>query len=389
MITKDDFYKVELVWDTYDNSHRKITINWDFIWSIQQFGELKLTRQSPKWHSEGEFVSDHVVKVVENMVQYIESNVTAYGKHIDFQVDLLLLSAIFHDIGKCRTTFFKESDQLWHHYGHEVDGEKITRRILWDLPIDLREGVCSLVRYHMEPMSIMKSNDCVQKIHELAAKVPSMNLLYILKRCDSKGSIAEDPTLTQNDDTVLANFMLIASDMNCFDKKPESFGVAKRVHHMMSRKPKINVDLYIGLPGAGKDTAIKNDPHASEKVVISRDDIRADLGMCKQGEKKIGTDEEEKEVTRVFNERMLRAAKDGKYIVLNNMNNKRKYRDSYKAILSGYDVTWRYIICEARGLEKNIERRKGQIAEVVFPSLVESLDWPTPDEYDRLEFVLS
>ena len=389
MTTKDDFYKVDLVWDQYDNSYRKVTINWDYIWSIPEFAALKTTRQSPKWHSEGEFVSIHVEKVVEYMVDFVEHNLTEYGNVMDFKVDLLLLSAIFHDIGKCRTTFFKESDQLWHHYGHEIEGEKITRRILWDLPIDLREGVCSLVRWHMEPLNIVRSKDCIQKVLDMSTKVPSMSLLYWLKVCDIRGSVSEDPSLNESDELLLSNIMLVASELDCFTKRNNSFDVVRKIQHKISKKPKLNVDLYIGLPGSGKDTAIHNDPRFSDKVVICRDDIRAYIGLCGEGEKYLGTEDEENLVTKIFNEKLLKAANEGKYIVLNNMNNRRKYRDGYKKLLSGYDVTWRYIMCEARGIEKNIERRKGQIPSIAFTSMIERMEWPTPDEYDRLEFMLS
>ena len=42
-----------------------VNINWDYIYSIPEFAKLKETRQSPKWHSESEFVSGHVERVVD------------------------------------------------------------------------------------------------------------------------------------------------------------------------------------------------------------------------------------------------------------------------------------------------------------------------------------
>ena len=299
------------------------------------------------------------------------------------------MSAIFHDIGKCRTTFFKESDQLWHHYGHEIEGEKITRRILWDLPIQLREEICSLVRWHMEPLTIMRSKDFHIRILDLSYKVPNIKLLSLLKMFDLEGSVPENISLVGNEDYIMSKFVSTAISMNCYDERNPVLKTINDVRHKLSNKPKICVDLYMGLPGAGKDTTIKGDPDIGNKVVVCRDDIRVELGMCEEGGKVIGTDEEEKVVTKIFNERMVKAAKEGKHIILNNMNNKRKYRDGYKALLSGYDVTWRYIMCEAKGLEKNIERRNGQIPASIFPTLVERMEWPTPDEYDSIEFVLS
>ena len=71
------------------------------------------------------------------------------------------------------------------------------------------------------------------------------------------------------------------------------------------------------------------------------------------------------------------------------MNNKRKYRDAYKQMLKDYNVCWKYIYVEASELNKNIERRKGQIHELAFRKMVESFEFPTPDEYDVFKIVKS
>ena len=94
-------------------------------------------------------------------------------------------------------------------------------------------------------------------------------------------------------------------------------------------------------------------------------------------------------VTKEVNKRMREAAAAGKTIVLNNMNNRRKYRDDYKNILRDYDVHWIYIYVEADSLQKNIDRRDGQIPAHVFPKLLERLEFPTVDEYERLQLIIT
>jgi predicted kinase len=148
--------------------------------------------------------------------------------------------------------------------------------------------------------------------------------------------------------------------------------------------------MYLGLPGAGKDTAIAASmSDGKDRAIICRDDIRIELGYCGEGEKYLGTNEEENKVTEVFNRKLKDAAEAGKVIVLNNMNNRRKYRDAYKQMLKDYNVCWKYIYVEASELSKNIERRNGQIHELAFRKMVESFEFPTPDEYDVFQIVKS
>ena len=363
-----------------------IAINWDFIWSIPEMAMLKETRQSPKWHAEGEFVSDHVVNVVNHMVDSVIKSGCG-----DDTMNRLLLSAIFHDIGKCSTTSFSEKDGLWHHYGHEIVSETLTRRILWDLGYELREPVCQLVRWHMEPMNIMRSKKKIEKMFELSLKVSSLFELGVLKTCDCLGSVSADKNLTENDLSIIWLFQKIALSLGCAFNPSKSVGFIRDYYHIVSEKQALMVYVYMGLPGAGKDTLIKKALHSGyfsdDAVVICRDDIRCDLGYCERGQKYLGNKEEEDAVTVEFNRRLLEAAKSGRTIILNNMHNKRRYRDSYKELLKNYNVYWRYIYVEADSLQTNIDRRSGQIPSDVFENIVANFEFPTPVEYDTLEIV--
>lgn len=385
----EDFFTREIV--TQDNcpncNYSVTTINWDYIYSIPEFAALKTLHQSPKWHSESEYVSGHVEKVIKEAVDYIDSriNVSDYKEY-----DILLLAAIFHDIGKSTTTFLKESDGLWHHYGHEIESEKLTRRILWDLGCEVREPVCQLVRWHMEPFNIMKSKDKVYKMIDLSYKVPSIELLYLLKKFDMIGSVAKDKSMTKNDSYILDGFASLAKDLLCFYYPNHSYKTIRDIEYNTSKKPTITVKMYMGLPGAGKDTAITNANDRNDHcAVICRDDIRIELGYCKEGEKYLGTNDEENLVTKTFNEKLIKAANDGKTIILNNMNNRRKYRDEYKRLLKDYNVCWEYIYVEADSLQKNIDRRKGQINSTVFRKMAETFEYPTIDEYNYMWIVKS
>ncbi len=153
----------------------------------------------------------------------------------------------------------------------------------------------------------------------------------------------------------------------------------------MERK-KINVYVMIGLPGAGKDTWIKeNLPDA--KCIVCRDDIRVELGLCGPDQKIVGTRRQEEMVTGIFYTKLKMYAREGEDIVINNINLKRQYRRDYHKVLQNYDVNWIYVVVEAPDLDTNKERRKGQIPPEIFDRMVASYEPPTPDEYDEIIYV--
>ena len=160
----------------------------------------------------------------------------------------------------------------------------------------------------------------------------------------------------------------------------------------MINKKRVNVAVMIGLPGSGKSTlaekmAKDEDSVFNGAVIVSRDTLRSEMGFCKEGEKTVLSKHNENLVTEEFNEMVLKAAKEGKPIIIDNLNTKRKYRDGYKSLLSNYDVKWTYIYAEAPTFGDNLERRRGQIEKSVFYQMINDMEMPESDEYDTLSFV--
>lgn len=146
---------------------------------------------------------------------------------------------------------------------------------------------------------------------------------------------------------------------------------------------RINVYVMIGLPGAGKDTWIKNNlPDC--KCIACRDDIRVELGLCGPDEKYCGTNEEENLVSGIFNAKLRAYAESGQDIVINNTNIKRWHRNQYKKILKYFPVKWIYVVVKAPSIEDNINRRAGQISPETLRNMAASYQPPTPDEYDEI-----
>lgn len=389
------------------NKNNQLEYNWKNIWKIPEFSILSECKQSPKWHGEG-CVKNHVILVCQSALDYVNKYLVGNSEY----KKILLLAALFHDIGKGVTTF--EKDGKWHAYGHEIEGEKITRKLLWDEGWAFRENVCALVRLHMEPLNwlnmkggILEKLAETQEIISKVTYVDGIAHMHItdlirLKMWDVKGSKQEDEKSQKKDLENLSKLYQLCFEI--FNYKTD--GLYDFILHKKSKmevKKPLTVVTLIGLPGAGKDTFLSKllqtdspftyiydgglktvytyDPKKS--VVLCRDDIRAELGFCSNGEKIVGTSKQEQDVTKLFNERLLDAAREGKVIVLNNINLKAKYREETLRYLSGYDVNSIYYYIEADCLDKNKERREGQITDEVFANMIMNFDWPKPSEYNE------
>lgn len=382
-IIHESDYCGELIW--------KIEYNWEKIWKIDDFSKMESCQQNPKYHKEGN-VKEHTIKVCEEALKICDSEYYSsvykdrwiVGEENLDKTFLLLTAALFHDIGKTVTTKLGK-DGNWHSYNHEIEGEKITRKLLWDTGCYFREEVCALVRYHMMPLGLFERKNYMEEIARICSIVPSWNLLVYLKQCDLAGSIHENDAQKQTDYMKLNEIRTIGNAIDRYVLPHIGYRRHNFEYYNDSvNKKNINLIVMIGLPGSGKDTYIEKEFKNNHTVILCRDDIRTELGYCNQDEKIVGTSEQEKEVTRIFNERMLNAAKMGKDIVINNINLKKEYRDNYTKMLSNYNLNITYYYIEATSLEKNIERRNGQISKEVFYNMIEKFEWPIKQEYDHL-----
>lgn len=386
--------------------NERLLYDWKKIEKIPEFAVLKKCEQNPRWHSEGN-VWNHTKLVCEAMEKRLKFFRYTY-KNRPYETKLLMTAALFHDIGKGVTTSYKKGN--WHAYGHEMEGEKIARRLLWDDGYEFREEVCSLVRWHMDPLRVFESNkEILEKIAKFSQCVNIKNLC-ILKLCDIDGSIqSPDCSTAEVDKAKVEELLNIASHLGC-SQKPLAvplYGKYKWKEVGDTRKP-IMLYMMIGLPGAGKDTLINDEICVDGKladdkeyylldynnkallrtskentVMLSRDDIRVELGFCGKNEKIVGTRYQEDKVTKVFNDRLKEAADEGKNIIIDAINIKKEYRVRIVESLSNYRTVVNYVYVEADGINTNIGRRHGQIERNVFMDMTERFEFPTPDEYDN------
>jgi len=129
-----------------------------------------------------------------------------------------------------------------------------------------------------------------------------------------------------------------------------------------------NVWIMVGLPGAGKSTYIKEKLPKSINIV-SQDYIRQELGIIKDDtHKAIGTTEQEKEVTKINDERVEKLIKDRKDFVIDNTNVKVGRVENYYNRLKKIGANVKIVVVDTP-IETCIKRRNDCIPENVIKQM--------------------
>lgn len=371
-----------MIEEILDNNYN---IVFDNVLKIDAFKKCAECDHKSKWHLEGT-VFEHIKLVCSKMNQLLLSNNIP-----DRRKKVLMIAALFHDVGK--PLVMREMDNgIRTFIGHEFCSEKITRSLLWDEDYYFREDVCSLVRNHMLPLRLYEDNNKKRKIMLLSHDVNSIEDLILLKKADCLGLITNEK---DNWVKKLDNLKEYSKKIDCYNHPYNFFNGYTKFnffnYDLKSKNPVIltnnkSFDVYImiGLPGAGKDTYIKN--NLPNIPVVSRDDIRLKYYNVK--EKTAFNDKREKEVNRIEDEMILNLAKEKKSFIINNINLKRKYRKHYINILNEYKPNIHMIYVQASSFLDNLKRRDGIIKKEVLENMKYVFDFPMADEYVTLKIIV-
>lgn len=254
--------------------------------------ELANTPQDPQWHGEGD-----VLRHTQLVCHTLES-LDVYQRADENTKTVLFLSAALHDIGKIHATRLRDSQWVSPH--HSRTGASMARQILWqDLGLcgtpekqQLREAVCSLIRYHSVPAHAVSRSDGIRLLRTIAANgelIPGFCLEWLctLAQADAQGRICPDQQAFQERGALCRE---LAQEIGCLHT-PYPFPSPRTARAYLSGKdisPAYEVYdhtwgeviLLSGLPGTGKDTWVQ--AHCPELPMVSLDAIRQERGISPQ-----------------------------------------------------------------------------------------------------------
>lgn len=144
------------------------------------------------------------------------------------------------------------------------------------------------------------------------------------------------------------------------------------------------VYLMVGMPGAGKSTWCKKNHPDIE--VVSRDIIRAELDYTKSADHKaVLTKEQEEEVTEYQNNKIDELCSKGESFIIDDTNTSRFRKAMIDRLhKNGAKVIGIFLDTD---LETCIERRKGQIPEVVMRKIHKNMVPIKRSEVDELKII--
>ena len=357
-------------------------VDWLFIESIPEFKKLSETKQSAKWHKEGDAYT-HTRIVTRKMCERLSEEKDMHYYRV------MVAAAICHDLGKGTTTYFDEAKGDFSSKCHGAAGAIITRTLLENEDVKTREMVCYMVRNHMTLHHILEKDGkgIDRKLIEMSYGWMSVKDMLILKECDSMGSL-NDIEGDKEREYASQQIRCKAELLDCYDR-PFKFESAEQKHRYFIgcdlAAPKtfdyetFNVWVMVGLPGSGKNTVIEHYFHGMPS--ISRDDIRTEIGL--KGEKPQGNKDEEERVTKIFDERVVECLKKHNTFVVNNVNVRKRYREMLLSKFVKYNVCVNYVYVNT-DVDTCKSRRDGLMPLSVIDRMWGYFDFPTESEYDAL-----
>ncbi len=359
----------------------------DFNYYTEKFdilNEMKGVLQNPEFHKEGD-VFIHTQMVFDKLI-----NNKNFKLLSEKEQKVLILSAIFHDVGKIFTT--KEENGKITSKFHSVKGFHFINKYFYrnakELNINFEERmkIAQLVRYHGYPLNFLEKENFEKYLFYLSQNI-NLNSLYLLSLSDVKGRI----TKHKNDlYEKLKLFKEYCVENNIFKNKKEFIDDFTRFKYFSSETylpdykiyddTQFEVIIMSGLPGAGKDTYIKN--NFKDIKVISLDEIRKILKITPQ--KKQG------EVINYAKEKALEYMRKKETFIWNATNLTKSIRSKLVNLFMRYNAKVKIIYIETsyENLLKRNETREAKVPYSVIERMINILEIPEIKEAHKVEYVI-
>lgn len=137
------------------------------------------TQQAPEFHPEGN-VFEHTMLVIDQAAKVRDRADDPYA---------FMLTALCHDFGKAKTTFFNEKKQRLVSYGHDNAAKPLIDSFMdrLRLPNAVRAYVQNLTILHMQPNMYVDNDATDYAFNNMFDKTKHAEDLLLLARCDHFG----------------------------------------------------------------------------------------------------------------------------------------------------------------------------------------------------------
>lgn len=353
--------------------------------------QFKDTIQDPIWHAEGD-VHIHTNMVLDELYKIFENEFTPEPE----QRQVLILAAILHDIAKPLVT--KVVDGRVKASRHEVVGrDYLAFRLLeLDLPSTSYKQIINLVGYHQRPKLLVIKEEPDYKYLALTHHF-NYELMYWLEIADLRGRTCDDKdeTIMYLDEYLAKTKAILArhqaeSSLVRFDNYLQSkcsryllatgkinskLEAPQKMFDMFKPENKFKFILMCGVPGSGKSTLINNVYKPRGYIVISMDDIRAELGDRRDQSKN-------KQVAIIAKERLKEALRKKQNVVWDATSIRQDHREELLSLAEAYGAFTRLIVVlnkESKIRSQNLNREFA-VPDEVITRMISNFQYPTPLE---------
>lgn len=343
-------------------------------WAVEMAGCM----QDPAWHAEGD-VWTHTKMVCKELMRLNDWSVLSRETQLK-----LLLTAIFHDVGKPATTYFDEPSGRIRSPKHARNGARIARRVLMDLGCDVktREEICYLILFHGRPPYLGEKESPELELIKLSGFVDH-RLLYLFALADTRGRVC---TVQGHPEECLELWQLVAQENSCFDR-PYVFsndharflfyrGRLDNLHYRPHEDYRCTMTIMCGLPGAGKDSWLAK--HRADLPVVSLDGLRKEQG--------VSPTDNQGEIVQAAKEQCRGYLRSESDFALNATNVTRQTRKLWIDLGADYDarIELVYVEPDFRTLVAQNGSRNSPVPSDVIHKLVGKMDPPTFTECHSL-----
>jgi len=364
-------------WDGFVRAGEEELLDWasEQPWAVA----MRQCPQDAEWHAEGD-VWTHTVLVFREVLQLPE-----YGALSSTERALLLATALFHDSGKPATTRPDPETGRLRSPKHSLAGAKLAREVLRDLgcPLDLREHLVALVRYHGRPPYLLEGPAPELEVIRLSSHL-SNRLLHLFALADTRGRVGPEKSRPEE---VLQLWRDLAEEHRCLDvaypfaNETARFlfhrGKADAIHYVPHEDHPCTVTMMSGLPGAGKDTWLQR--NRKDLPVISLDAIRE--------EEEVGPEEKQGRVIQAAQKRCKEWLAAGTDFAFNATNLTTAMRKGWIDLFDAYGARIEIVYLEPplEVLFSRNRNRESSVPHRVMERLLAKLEVPVEGEAHRLE----